>query len=136
MTQEKVRRHTRQRAEIQAALADTDDFTSAQDLFAQLKSRGLGIGLATVYRTLNDMVEAHEVDVARTETSEQLYRLCGTEHHHHLICTNCGQTIEIQAPLEEWVKSVAETYGYQNVHHTVDLYGLCPECQRKSQDQA
>lgn len=130
MTEEKVRRHTRQRVDIRALLAETSEFTSAQTLFTSLKAQGLNIGLATVYRTLNDMVELREVDVARTETGEQLYRLCGSAHHHHLICTNCGQTIEIQAPLEGWVGSVADTYGYANVHHIVDLYGLCPDCQK------
>lgn len=130
MTTEKVRRTTRQRTEIEAVLAETAEFTSAQALFTQLKGQGLSIGLATVYRTLNDMAESNEVDVARTDSGEQLYRLCGTGHHHHLICTQCGQTIEIQAPLEGWVNSVAEQYGFADVHHIVDLYGLCPDCQR------
>lgn len=130
MTEEKVRRKTRQRAEIRAILADTDEFTSAQSLFGELKLRGLSIGLATVYRTLSDMVDASEVDVARTDSGEQLYRLCGSEHHHHLICTTCGQAVEIQAPLEDWVRAVSAAHGYSNVHHVVDLYGTCASCQK------
>lgn len=132
MTEEKARRQTRKRAEITSALAATEEFTSAQSLFAHLREGGASIGLATVYRTLNDMAESGDVDVARTESGEQLYRLCGAAHHHHLICTGCGQTIEIQAPLEEWLGQVAATYGYADIRHVVDLYGLCPECQLRS----
>ena len=128
MTVEKQRRNTKKRAEIRGVLLGTPEFTSAQALFARLKGTGSSVGLATVYRTLNDMAESGVVDVVHTETGEQLYRLCGTAHHHHLICTSCGKTIEVQAPLEAWVQSVAQENGFTNVHHVLDVYGVCADC--------
>lgn len=129
MMQQKARRQTRQRTEVRAALMSLPDFTSAQDLHAQMMARGSTVGLATVYRTLSDLVAEGEADAVRTEDGEQLFRLCGTEaHHHHLICRRCGRTVEIQAPLEEWVASVARQYDFSDVHHVVDLYGVCASC--------
>lgn len=123
-----VRRQTRQKQEVRAALLDSDDFVSAQDLYAQLRASGSRIGLATVYRNLNEMVHNDEADTFHAAGGEQRFRSCSRDHHHHLICTECGKATEIQAPLEDWVESVADQHGYTRVHHVVDLFGVCRDC--------
>ena len=82
----------------------TDDFTSAQDLHARLRERGQTVGLATVYRTLQSMADAGEVDVLRTDDGEAVYRACShRHHHHHLVCRACGRTVEVEGPaVERW----------------------------------
>jgi Fur family transcriptional regulator, ferric uptake regulator len=124
------RRDTRQKREVREALLSSDDFISAQDLHAQLRANGSRIGLATVYRNLNEMVRNDEADTYQSTGGEQRFRSCSQGHHHHLICTECGKATEIQAPLEEWVDSVARKHGYSQVRHVVDLFGVCRDCSR------
>ena len=66
--------------------------------------------------------------------TEQLFRSCGTRHHHHLVCVNCGKAVEIEAPIEDWVGEVARQHGFADVQHVVDLRGVCADCQRLRAD--
>ena len=124
------RRNTSQRASILEVLAGTDEFVSAQDLHGSLRSAGSSIGLATVYRALSDMATAGEVDTLRNQHGEILYRRCGeSQHHHHLVCRICGRTEEVTAPgVERWAKAVADEYGFVDINHEIELYGVCAEC--------
>lgn len=132
MTQQPVKeqRRTRQRAAVDEVLDEVDDFATAQDLYAMLRSRGYRIGLATVYRTLQSMADDGRVDVLRTDSGEAVYRRCAAdEHHHHLVCRSCGAAVEIARPaVEAWAEQVAREHGYVQVTHTVELFGLCPRC--------
>src|SRR5690606_13589869 len=83
-------RATRQRAAVAAALDEVGEFRSAQELHDLLKHRGDSVGLTTVYRTLQSLVDAGEVDVLRTDDGEAMYRRCSRGHHHHLVCRSCG----------------------------------------------
>lgn len=127
------RRSTAQRAAIVAALTGTEEFTSAQDLHAAMRASGATIGLATVYRALQEMAEGGDVDALRNETGEVLYRRCAqSSHHHHLVCRACGQTQEVDAPgVEQWAKAVAAQYGYTDLDHHFELFGLCADCTAK-----
>jgi Fur family ferric uptake transcriptional regulator len=69
-------RATRQRAAIRALLDKTSDFRSAQELHDELRQRGEGVGLTTVYRTLQQMAAAGVLDTLRTDTGESVYRRC------------------------------------------------------------
>lgn len=124
------RRNTSQRAAISELLRGTDEFVSAQDLHASLRATGSTVGLATVYRALQDMATGGAVDAVRNENGEVLYRRCAVpSHHHHLVCRTCGRTEEIDAPaVEAWARAVAEQYGYTAVDHDVELFGLCATC--------
>jgi Fur family transcriptional regulator, ferric uptake regulator len=127
------RRNTSQRAIITELLAGTDEFVSAQDLHAALRASGSSVGLATVYRALQEMAGAGDLDVVRNETGEVLYRQCDQPaHHHHLVCRACGLTQEVAAPgVEKWARAVAEQYGYVDLDHQVELFGLCAACAGK-----
>lgn len=126
-----TRRPTRQQAAVAAALQDVQDFTSAQDLHAHLRTSGDPVGLATVYRTLTGMAEAGEVDVLRTDEGEAVYRMCSTGHHHHLVCRGCGRTVEIEGPaVERWTEKVAVEHGFSDVSHTLEIFGTCADCSR------
>lgn len=123
------RRPTRQQQAVMALLGTSDEFTSAQDLHAQLRSAGEKVGLATVYRTLTSMAADGELDMIRTDEGEAVYRKCSTGHHHHLVCRECGRTVEIQGPaVERWADSVAAEHGYTGISHTLELFGTCATC--------
>ncbi|NMN94643.1 transcriptional repressor [Antrihabitans stalactiti] len=122
-------RSTRQRSAISALLDDIDEFKSAQELHDELRKRGEGIGLTTVYRTLQTLAEAKTVDVLRTDTGESVYRRCSSGHHHHLVCRQCGYTVEVEGPtVEQWSQSVADLHDFTDVSHTVEIFGTCKAC--------
>ncbi|MFE9854342.1 Fur family transcriptional regulator [Streptomyces sp. NPDC005780] len=123
-------RSTRQRAAVAAALDEVDEFRSAQDLHDVLKHRGDSVGLTTVYRTLQSLADAGEVDVLRTSEGESVYRRCSTgDHHHHLVCRMCGKAVEVEGPaVETWAETIAAQHGFVNVAHTVEVFGTCVEC--------
>jgi Fur family transcriptional regulator, ferric uptake regulator len=122
-------RNTRQRAAVSALLREVDGFHSAQELHAMLRQRGERVGLTTVYRTLQGMADAGEVDVMRPPGGEHLYRRCSEGHHHHLVCRSCGRTVEVEGPaVETWADTVAERHGFSNVSHTLEIFGSCPDC--------
>jgi Fur family ferric uptake transcriptional regulator len=122
-------RNTKQRSAVSAVLADAEGFNSAQDLHAMLRERGERVGLTTVYRTLQGLADAGEIDVMRPPGGEHLYRRCSQGHHHHLVCRSCGRAVEVEGPaVEAWAEKVAGRHGFVDVSHTMEIFGTCPEC--------
>lgn len=115
---------------ISRALAGQPTFTSAQALYAGLRATGQRVGLATVYRHLQALAEAGEVDVLRTDDGETVYRRCASaRHHHHLLCRRCGATVEVaDRAVERWADRVAAEHGFRDVEHTVEVFGICRSC--------
>ncbi|WP_418064116.1 Fur family transcriptional regulator [Pimelobacter simplex] len=122
-------RPTRQRRAITDALAAAADFQSAQEIHDSVRQGGDKVGLATVYRTLQAMADAGDVDVRHNPAGEATYRRCSSSHHHHLVCRSCGRTVEITgSAVERWAHAIADEHGFSEVSHTVELVGLCAEC--------
>ncbi len=124
-----VKRNTWQKDAVRHALSEAIGFVSAQQLHLVLRNHGSTIGLATVYRALADLASAQEADSLQSKDGELLYRACGTDHHHHLICRKCGKTVEIEADkVEAWADDVAKTHGFTRPSHTIDIFGECSAC--------
>ena len=126
-----MKRNTWQREAVKEALGVSEGFVSAQSLHSNLHVAGSTIGLATVYRALADLATEGEADSLQQD-GENLYRACTPgSHHHHLICRNCGLTVEIEADaVETWAQSVAAQHGFTQANHIVDVFGLCEACSR------
>lgn len=132
MNDTRTRRPTKQRTAIEADLERCEEFRSAQQVHASLHRHGDKIGLATVYRTLQAMVDEDLVDALRTDEGEQVYRRCSTGHHHHLVCRDCGRTVEIEGPaVERWTAAISAEHGFTDVAHTLELFGRCGPCDRR-----
>jgi len=124
-------RTTRQRTAVLALLREVAEFRSAQDLHDLLRRRGDQVGLTTVYRTLQALADAGEVDVMRPPGGDHLYRRCSSGHHHHLVCRSCGRTVEVEGPtVERWADRVAVEHGFRDVSHTLEVFGTCGSCAR------
>ncbi|HET9647342.1 MAG TPA: Fur family transcriptional regulator [Microlunatus sp.] len=124
-----VQRRTRQRAAVDEILHDLSEFRTAQQIHDELRHKGEGIGLTTVYRNLQLMADAGELDVIRTADGEAAYRRCSTGHHHHLVCRSCGRTVEVTGPaVERWAAAVAERNGFRDVSHELEIFGTCGDC--------
>ena len=121
---------TRQRTAVGRALATSDGFQSAQALHDAMRHAGESVGLTTVYRHLQALADAGEVDVLRTDDGESVYRRCvADDHHHHLVCRVCGTTVEVTGPaVETWAEQVAKKHGFRDVSHTVEVFGTCKSC--------
>ncbi len=126
----KALRATRQRKAVLEALERAEGFRTAQELYDDLRALGVGVGLTTVYRTLQLLADAAQVDVLRNETGEAMYRNCDAEgHHHHLVCDSCGVSVEIEsAAVERWAQQVARRHGFTHTNHTAEVYGMCSAC--------
>jgi len=111
-------------------LERVDGFKSAQDLHDLLRADGASVGLTTVYRHLQSLVDAGQIDVLRNDDGEAVYRRCPTDtHHHHLVCRTCGRSVEVEGPeVEAWASSIAAGHGFVAVSHTVEVFGTCEDC--------
>lgn len=118
------------RQDVRDALARTDEFRSAQDIYGHLRAGGSRIGLTTVYRALQALAEGGEIDVLRTDEGEAVYRACRSgEHHHHVVCRGCGATVEVEGrAVEDWAEKVGAEHGFVDVTHTVEVFGTCRDC--------
>jgi Fur family transcriptional regulator, ferric uptake regulator len=131
---QRTSRRTRQQAELHALLNETPEFLSAQRIHAELRRRGVGVGLTTVYRTLGALAEAGELDAVRGPTGELVYRHCSPTHHHHLMCRFCARAIEVAGPaVESWAAAVARQHGFTGVNHSVEIFGTCSTCTQQGQ---
>lgn len=121
---------TRQRDAVVNLLGQVEEFRSAQELHGMLRQRGERVGLTTVYRALQAMVDAGEIDVLRPEGGETVYRRCDKgSHHHHLVCRDCGRTVEVEGPaVERWADQMGRRHGFTDVSHTLEVFGVCAGC--------
>jgi Fur family ferric uptake transcriptional regulator len=117
---------------IAAVLGEVGGLRTARELQQALRARGEGTGLATVYRVLHELARAGEADAVRAGRGGMLYRRCGPEHHHLLICRRCGRAVEVAGGPEvlSWVAQSAAGHGYQDVSHQIEVTGICPGCAR------
>ena len=125
-----MQRMTRQRIAVLEELGVDAGFRSAQQVHEDLVKAGHRVGLATVYRNLQALAEAERVDTLRGPEGEVLYRRCADEgHHHHLVCRRCKKVEEI-APVqvESWVAGLGKATGYSDLQHSIEVWGICPEC--------
>ena len=121
---------TRERQAILDAVSRTRSHFDVDELAAILREHGHRVSRATIYRTLGVLVESGLAirhifgeAIARYESS------FGQRHHDHLICVRCGEITEFENPeIEELQESVCREHGFELVRHTMQLFGVCPQC--------
>lgn len=130
-------RNTRQRRAVKDVLDRLEGFHSAQEIHEILSDEGAAIGLSTVYRNLVSLAESAEVDALMNDEGETLYRRCSVGHHHHLVCRNCGHTVEVDGPaVEKWADAMAHAHEFTEVSHTFEIFGTCKDCSQIAEQQA
>lgn len=108
----------------------------AETLHEELRAKG--ISRATVYRTLDLLVQAGLVRKSHLGASHANYEIVmENEHHDHLICLRCGKVVEFFCcDLEVTQERISQEHGFQVFHHTLQIFGLCPDCTGKMDDEA
>lgn len=110
--------------------ADTAKHLSAENVYKLLLDQGDDVGLATVYRVLTQFEDAGLVIRHNFEGGHAVFELCDGVHHDHLVCTKCGVIKEfVDEVIEQRQIDIANQHGFQITDHSLNLYGLCPECQ-------
>lgn len=109
--------------------ADTHHL-SAEEVHRILLESGEDTGLATVYRVLTQFVEAGLVIRHHFAGGHSVFELDSGRHHDHLVCVKCNQVEEFFDPvIEERQQAIALKAGYQITDHSLNLYGICRNCQ-------
>ena len=123
-------RLTEPRRSLAALIADQGGHFTAAELVRTARARHLGVGRATVFRTLEVLAELGVVERLDLPSGEHAYVGCEPAHHHHVVCSQCGRTSEIDdAGLRPVMREVARQTGYRVDEHRLEVFGLCPTCQ-------
>jgi Fur family peroxide stress response transcriptional regulator len=120
---------TPQRRLIFEALQDNIDHPTVEDICRRVQDVMPDMSVATVYHTLNHLVEMGEVTALDLGEGKSRYDPC-TEEHQHLVCLGCRRVLDIRQNFEGLELSPEESSGYRIVRRDVVFYGYCPECQR------
>lgn len=121
---------TAQRKSIFEAVFSTHRHFDADGLVDILKERGNRISRATVYRTLDVLVKGQLVHALDLGESRKVYEhIAGHKHHDHLICVECGRTIEFDDSLiEQLQERVCESLKFRPQSHSLRIFGKCENC--------
>jgi len=124
---------TPQRKQIFSAIADTDEHWEVDDIIYRFREDNQRISRATVYRTLDILVDYGFV--RKVDFGEGRFRYeyaAGQDHHDHLICEDCGEIIEfLNEKIERQQVKICKDYSFQPTKHVLQIYGLCQDCQKK-----
>jgi Fe2+ or Zn2+ uptake regulation protein len=124
-------RITQPRRAILDIIAETDRPLTPVEIFDLARAQSAGIGLVTVYRTIEMLEELHLVEHVHHLGDCQTVFRCSEHHQHLLICTNCGSSCYFDGlEVEEQFKQIGSKFGYQISEHWLQLAGLCKECQK------
>ena len=126
-------KHTEQRDIILRTFLETHDHLSTEDLHHLVQRTDPKIGFTTVYRTLKILAECGLAsEVAFHDGVTRYEHQYNRRSHHHLVCTECGASVEFFSPeIEEVEKAMGRKYRFATTRHTFQIYGLCEQCRRK-----
>lgn len=119
---------TEQRRSLVELVLSQERLFGAEEILAEARRRGASPGRATVFRTLDLLVRLGYVGRV-SDGGRQAYVVCGPEHHHHLVCSGCGQVLHIAGcPIDGYLRELEVNTGFQVVGHRLEVGGLCAVC--------
>ena len=122
-------RATAARRAVIDLIAGREGHFTAADLVDDAKSQGRRIGRATIFRTLDVLAGLRAVERIDLPSGDHAYVACDPVHHHHVVCSVCGRSRDIDdAGLRSVVREVARRTGYRVDEHRLELFGQCPDC--------
>ncbi|MCX6073344.1 MAG: Fur family transcriptional regulator [Campylobacterales bacterium] len=125
---------TIQREVILEMLYKSDEHLTPEALHHRIQEKhpDLNTGIATVYRTLSLLEDSAMVTSLSFGAQGKKYELGAKDHHDHIICTQCGTISEfVDEAIELKQKKIAENLGFLMQEHSMQIYGICQECQNK-----
>jgi Fur family transcriptional regulator, ferric uptake regulator len=119
---------TRSQERVFSLLQQLNKAVSAQSIYSDLRNSDRGVGLATVYRSLDTLKLQGLVRALTLSSGETVYSLMPTDKHH-LNCLNCGKSEPIHScPVHNLGVELNQTYDFKVFYHTLEFFGLCSQC--------
>jgi Fur family ferric uptake transcriptional regulator len=128
-------RDTAPRRALADLIADRRGHFTAADLLDDAQRRDMKIGRATVFRTLDLLSEQGALEHIDLPDGTHAYVACAPEeHHHHVVCSKCAKSVEVaDSGLQAVVREIGTHSGYRIESHRLEMFGLCPDCQRREE---
>lgn len=121
-------RCTKQRSAILNVLIKNNRPLTAREIFLQIKNINNKFRLSTVYRNLNFFQNKNIVNRVDLNKQEGYFELLNNQHHHHLVCINCGEIKPLDCPLRRFQHKLSNKTNYTIVQHNMKMFGICPKC--------
>jgi Fur family ferric uptake transcriptional regulator len=124
-------KHTKQRELILSTFLEAKRHVTSEDLYQAVREQHSNIGYTTVYRTMKLLCEAGLASERHFDDGLTRFEI-EQEHHDHLVCTRCGCIVEFECSMiEQAQQDIVKRYGFRLLRHRHELYGHCPECQKR-----
>lgn len=122
---------TKEREKILIAVFETHEHFNAEELLEGFKNDEISVSRATIYRTLDLLVECKLIKKMNFgETQFRYEHVLGHSHHDHLICKSCGKIIEFYCEeLEQLQTKICNENQFKETEHSLRIFGLCSDCQ-------
>ncbi len=105
---------------------------TAEDIYKQTFLTH-NVNLSTIYRTLNTLSDKHILIKQVRQDGKAYYQFNRTDHKHLISCVSCGLELPLDhCPLEIMIKKIAKQTGFSITNHNIELYGICPNCESKT----
>ena len=106
---------------------------TAEDIYIELKNKGISINLSSVYRILDTLVENSLVNkYVIGENNKTSYEINSLKHKHHLICTRCNRVFPLDnCPLKTYEEQLESSLDFEITGHKLEIYGICSDCKNK-----
>ena len=123
---------TSQRRIVVRAIASSQDHLTPAAIYEKVYQQHPNIGLVTIYRTLDILTKLELICELHAGGSCHSYTGGASEHHHHLICSNCGKVVDFSGhDLGQLEQRLSRETGFEIKDHLLEFIGLCQACQKK-----
>lgn len=118
---------TEQRKAIIESIMDKNRYVSAKDILNQVQKKFPGVSFDTIYRNLSILTGLDIIEETQLEGEAKFKASCIDDHHHHLVCTNCGEIFILPGCPLDLLQGLAGDFKVTG--HKFEIYGLCNKCQ-------
>ncbi|MBI5101104.1 MAG: transcriptional repressor [Nitrospirae bacterium] len=130
---EKRLKLTKERIEVLNEVFSAHDHFGPEQLYLRLRNAGSKASRASVYRTLNLLVESGLVEkITRTDKGSVYEHTYGHTHHDHMVCSICNRIVEFYSEyLEQLQDEICKKHKFSGVSHSLEIKGYCETCRKQ-----
>jgi Fur family ferric uptake transcriptional regulator len=119
------------RIAVMKYLETTDHPVDVNSILDYLKQKNVDADPATIFRMMHDFLQKGITKQIQFQEGKARYELSNKNHHHHLICTNCGKVEEVEGDfLKQMEEEIYKDKKFRVKDHSLEFFGLCEDCQK------